>query len=207
MHKVIAVNLNDQVYQLDERGYAMLRTYLDQAEAQLAANPDKSEIVRDLEQAIGEKFLRDVSPTKTLVTIADVERVLQEIGPVDGGTNHAGAGSPPAGASGPTPPRRLYQIREGAMISGLCNGLAAYFNLDPTIVRMTAVILAVLETSAFDRPPVVTIGVYTVLMFLVPYARASQPGVPPRAHEAFPDKVQYRVERVKAFLGLHHPAR
>jgi len=207
MHKVIAVNLHDQVYQLDERAYEILRAYLDRTDAQLATNPDRNEIVRDLEQSIGEKFVRSVSPTKTVVTTSDVERVLAEIGPVDGGTNHTTTANTSAGTPERTP-KRLFQIRDGAMISGLCNGLAAYFNLDPTIVRVAAVFAAIIETSVADRPPVVTVGIYTVLVFLVPYAKAtSERGATQGANEAFPDKVQHQVERVRGFFGLRHSVR
>jgi len=94
------------------------------------------------------------------------------------------------------------------MISGLCNGLAAYFNLDPTIVRVAAVFAAIIETSIADRPPVFTVGIYTVLVFLVPYAKtASERGATQGANEAFPDKVQHQVERVRGFFGLRQSVR
>ena len=32
-------------------------------------------------------------------------------------------------------PRRLYQIREGSVFSGVCKGLAAYLNLDVSVIR------------------------------------------------------------------------
>ena len=32
--------------------------------------------------------------------------------------------------------KRLYRSREDRMISGVCGGLADYFNVDPTLVRL-----------------------------------------------------------------------
>jgi phage shock protein PspC (stress-responsive transcriptional regulator) len=32
--------------------------------------------------------------------------------------------------------RRLYKINEGKMIDGVCGGIAEYFSIDPTIVRV-----------------------------------------------------------------------
>ena len=32
--------------------------------------------------------------------------------------------------------KRLYKIDQGKMISGVCGGLAEYFDTDPTIVRL-----------------------------------------------------------------------
>lgn len=38
-------------------------------------------------------------------------------------------------------PKRLYRQTEGAMLAGVCGGLAEYFNIDPSIVRLGAVAL------------------------------------------------------------------
>jgi phage shock protein PspC (stress-responsive transcriptional regulator) len=43
-----------------------------------------------------------------------------------------------------TAPKRLYQIREGAMLSGVCMGIAAYLNIDVTVVRIVFVLLTLL---------------------------------------------------------------
>jgi phage shock protein PspC (stress-responsive transcriptional regulator) len=202
MQKVITINLNGNAYQLDETGYEALRAYLDQAGAQLTGNPDRAEIMRDLEQSVAEKCARFLGPGKTVVSALEVEQILREIGPVD-----SEAASPqPTTAQPAAHPRRLYQIREGAMLSGVCNGLAAYFNLDPTIVRVAFVVSAVLEMAITDDPPWMTVMVYVLLVFLVPYAKTSeQLAAAQGTSEGIPYKVQEVVERVKAkFAGLHH---
>lgn len=207
MHKVITINLNGHAYQLDEQGYEALRAYLADAEAQLAGNPDAPEILRDLEQSIAEKCLRILGPGKTVLATAEIEQILREIGPVDGSAGAAGTTrSEPTAAS--HQPRRLYQIREGAMLSGVANGLAAYFDIDPTIVRVAFVAAAVIETSIYDRPPMLTIGLYVLLMFLVPYAKTSAERAAAQGSSAsLPYKLQHAVEKVKAkFDGLHHRA-
>uniref|UniRef100_UPI0039789049 PspC domain-containing protein n=1 Tax=Salmonella sp. SAL4431 TaxID=3159886 RepID=UPI0039789049 len=37
--------------------------------------------------------------------------------------------------------KRLYRSRKNRMIAGICGGLAEYFNIDPVIVRVIAVLL------------------------------------------------------------------
>ena len=37
--------------------------------------------------------------------------------------------------------KKLYRIRNGSMLAGVCTGIAAYFNVDVNIVRLGAVIL------------------------------------------------------------------
>src|SRR5471032_770556 len=109
MQKVIAINLNGNAYQIDESGYAALVAYLEGAERQLKDNPDRAEIIKDLEQAIADKCRAFLGPHKTVVTAAEVDQIVREMGPVDG-AGAAGAepesGSAKSGAApdaGPPP--------------------------------------------------------------------------------------------------------
>ena len=38
--------------------------------------------------------------------------------------------------------KRLYKSRENRMLDGVCGGIAEYFNIDPTIVRLGWVIFS-----------------------------------------------------------------
>jgi phage shock protein PspC (stress-responsive transcriptional regulator) len=176
MQKVIVINLNGHAYQLDEAAYDALRAYLDRAESQLAGNPDRAEIMLDLEQAIAEKCQKCLGSQKSVVLVAEVDQILVEMGPVDAGTGESGAsahgadeGIPPKDGPKTTEgaPRRLYRIREGAMVGGICNGLAAFFGIDPTIVRVLFFVLVVISTG-------VGILVYLGLMFLIPEATTAE---------------------------------
>lgn len=37
--------------------------------------------------------------------------------------------------------KRLYRIEEGRMLFGVCGGIAEYFNIDPSLVRIGWVLL------------------------------------------------------------------
>src|SRR3954469_18198578 len=141
MNRVITINLNGVAYQLEESGYEQLRAYLDQASRQLEGNPDRDEILADIEQAIGDKFRALLGSYKTVVVAGEVAEVIKQMGPVQdtsGATPDAAgstAGAKPtesataagsAGPGSPRGPRRLYKITDGAMLSGVCNGLGAY---------------------------------------------------------------------------------
>ncbi len=39
--------------------------------------------------------------------------------------------------------KRLYRSRKDRKIAGVCAGLAEYFNIDPTVVRIIAVVLLI----------------------------------------------------------------
>src|SRR4029079_2436016 len=184
MQKVINISLNGIAYQLEEPGYNLLSAYLERAESRLKDSPDRAEVTADLEQAIGEKCRAVLGPHKTVVSTAEVEKIIEEMGPVESADEKAAGASADAAAGGassqtftsPPPRKRLYQIREGAMWSGVCNGIAAYLNVDVTWIRLAFVLLTIF-TSGF------WFIVYIVLMFVVPVAttpedRAAAFGMP-----------------------------
>jgi len=39
--------------------------------------------------------------------------------------------------------KRLYRLREGRVVAGVCAGLAAYFGIDPTLVRLAFAVVTV----------------------------------------------------------------
>ena len=43
--------------------------------------------------------------------------------------------------------RRLYKLNHGQMLDGVCGGIAKYFGLDPTLVRLAWVLFTVLGGS------------------------------------------------------------
>ncbi len=56
--------------------------------------------------------------------------------------------------------KRLYRVRTGRMIWGVAGGLAKYFNIDPTIIRILFVISLFFGTLGF--------WVYIIMAIIVP---------------------------------------
>jgi phage shock protein C len=56
--------------------------------------------------------------------------------------------------------RKLYRSRTNRQVAGVCGGLAQYFNLDATLIRVLFVLLAVLGGSG--------IVLYLALWIIVP---------------------------------------
>jgi phage shock protein PspC (stress-responsive transcriptional regulator) len=205
MQRVISINLNGNAYQIEESGFAALTTYLEGAERQLKDNPDCLEIVADLEQAIADKCRRFLGPHKTVVAASEVDQIIKDMGPVGGSDaksdghadgDAAGGGSSATadhgGSSGA--PRRLYLIREGSMIAGVCNGIAAYIHVDVTIIRIIVIALTLLSKGGF-------ILIYMVLAFVIPPAdtseeRAAAHGMPFNAQEVI-DRAKDHYSRFK----------
>ena len=193
MQKVITINLNGNAYQLDESGFEALRAYLARAEHELKENPDRTEIVADLEQAIADKCQKYLGPHKTVVTGGEIDQIVAEMGPVDGVAGEGGEtaadstakGKNASDAQGTT--KRLYRITDGAMIAGVCNGLATFLQVDVTFVRIAFVIAAFLTKG-------IGILAYVVMMFVVPEAKTP---VQRAAAEGAPFNAKDVVDRVK----------
>jgi phage shock protein PspC (stress-responsive transcriptional regulator) len=197
MNKVITINLNGNAYQLEEDGFDALRRYLESAAQRLEGNPDKAEIIADIEQSIGDKFRAVLGSTKTVVSTKEVEDVIAEMGPVQDDSDAQEATPPPAGAAAPgagaastgaqMPHRRLFRIREGAKIAGVCNGLAAYFGIEVTIVRLLFVIVSI----TFGAGALL----YLIMMFIIPPAET-----PAEKAEAYgaPSTAEEFIKRAKA---------
>jgi len=173
MQKVVNISLNGIAYQLEEPGYNQLRAYLERAESRLKDNPDRTEVMNDLEQAIGEKCARSLSPHKTVVNEAEIAKIIEEMGPVESAEEKA-AGAAPEGTAepaqpytGPQPRKRLFNIREGAMWAGVCNGIAAYINVDVTWVRIAFALITIFSWGGM-------ILVYIALAFIVPTAETAE---------------------------------
>jgi len=173
MQKVVSISLNGIAYQLEEPGYNQLRTYLERAESRLKDSPDRTEVMNDLEQAIGEKCARSLSAHKTVVNEAEIAQIIQEMGPVETAEEKA-AGAAPEGApeqadpyAGLQPRKRLFNIREGSMWAGVCNGIAAYLNVDVTWVRIAFVLITLFSWGGM-------IFVYIILAFIVPTANTAE---------------------------------
>ncbi len=202
MRKVTTINLNNNAYQIDEDGFEALRLYLEDAEAALAGNPDRADIMADLEQAIADKCRLALGAYKSVVSAAEIERILKEMGPVvsneqdaAGVAGEPGAAAGGSGGAGPAPrTRRLYRVTEGQQWTGVCNGLAAFAGVDVTWVRIAFVLLTIF-TGGF------WLIVYFVLVFVMPIA--STPEEVAAAHGQ-PFSAQELVDRVKK---KHHDFR
>jgi phage shock protein PspC (stress-responsive transcriptional regulator) len=114
---------------------------------------------------VADKCLARTGSTQKPVTLADLEPVLEEIGSVQD------AGAPDPAVTGG--PRRLEQVSEGAILSGVCLGIARYFGVDVTLVRVIAVLLLIFSGGTM-------ILVYAVLMLLLPFAPLQRSDVPVR---------------------------
>ena len=160
MQTVIQVSLSghSKTFQLEEEAYRSLQAYLERARSRLKRDPDHEEVLRDLEQSIGEKLAQSLRPENRVVSRKEIDVVLDEVGAVNTGNGDA------ADAAQFGRPRRLCRIEEGKWIFGVCQGLAAYSGIAVEWVRSIFVIVSVFSGG-------IPVLIYLVLMFALPVVR------------------------------------
>ncbi|HYM36744.1 MAG TPA: PspC domain-containing protein, partial [Steroidobacteraceae bacterium] len=93
--------------------------------------------------------------------------------------------------------KRLYRIRNGAMISGVCQGLAAFLNVDVAIIRVIFVVLTLVSGGMMALA-------YIAMTFIIPCAntgeeRAAARGEPFNAQEVIDQAKKHYSEFKKEF--------
>lgn len=143
MKETVNANIGSLAFTLDEDAYRKLKEYLEAIGRHLPA--DDTDTLGDIERRIAEIFRERVSSPLRVITLAEVEEAMQRMGdPADFGSDRSGAEEGTAGpaASASEPVRqRLYRSRSNRSIAGICGGLAEYFTLDPTLLRLLTLFL------------------------------------------------------------------
>lgn len=149
MNKTITVTLNGVVFALEEDAYEVLKKYLEDIKRHFAADEERDELARDIEASIAEKFSEIIKGSKSVITLADVDKLIAELGRVDEiaeeapleGEASAKASAKASAVSGEYKiGRKLYRNPDDQIIAGVCSGLAAFFGVDPVIVRLLFVV-------------------------------------------------------------------
>lgn len=153
MKKVININFQGRVVPIEETSYEMLKQYVDSLRNYFAKEEGKDEIINDIESRIAELFNEKLKAGAFCITDEDVSQILNNMGrPQDFAEvdEEGDARSGPAYESEAEPnyqsanrrTKTLYRDEDNRIAGGVCSGLAAYFNIEPVIVRLIFVVFA-----------------------------------------------------------------
>ncbi|HWL61679.1 MAG TPA: PspC domain-containing protein [Steroidobacteraceae bacterium] len=182
MRKVTLVSLGGNAYQLEEAAHEQIASYLDRAGRSLAGNPDRAEILADLEQAIADKCDSFLGKHKNVISADEAAQILREMGPVlgngaQGDAQRQSDGGPEAAedyagftygqdAADMARRKRLMRIPSEGMVGGVCAGFAAYLHIDVVWVRLGFVLLTLCTGVWFFA--------WLVLLIVMPAARTPE---------------------------------
>jgi phage shock protein PspC (stress-responsive transcriptional regulator) len=181
MKKTIKANLGGVEFTFNDDAYALMERYIESLrEALCAQKYDTNEILKDIECRSAE-ILFEEHPGNHIITSEDVALLIERLGVPEeiiadadpsGASSSANEEMPPSPPSSqpypPLPPvaKRLYRNPEGKMIGGVCNGIATYFDVDPTWIRLASVLLLFVSFSTCAV-------IYIILWVVLPEARTT----------------------------------
>lgn len=129
------------VFHIDEDAYSRLKRFLAALEQKLKSDTNRKEIIADIEARIAELLNARLGEKRQAVILADVEFVIEIIGEPEVIFDEEPRQEKKERAGKQQSYRRMYRDPDRRIIGGVCAGLAAYWNLDPTMVRVVFVLL------------------------------------------------------------------
>lgn len=196
MKITLSVNLGGYSFNIDEDAYSELKRYLRNLELHFAAEESSAEILSDIESRMAELFRAKLTSYKQVITIEDVNSTISVLGaPEDISDNEGKSAKEKFSTPGY---HRMYRDPDHRIIGGVCAGMAAYWNMDPWIVRLIFVIVTLLGG--------VGILVYLILYIVLPEAKTTaqkieMKGEPVNIHN-IKDSVKKEFDTVKKNMNL-----
>lgn len=151
MNKIININLAGRLIPIDEAAYDQLRDYLNRLKVFFSREQGGDEIVRDMEDRMGELFqdkLKKGSPCIMADDIQDMIRIMgspeqieSEAGEEENSNTNRREKGEPVNNNTKIRERNLSRSKKDNLIGGVCGGIANYFNVDPTIIRIALVLI------------------------------------------------------------------
>ena len=160
MKKIIQVNLSGRAISIEDAAYEQLQQYLQSLRVHFSTEKSKEEILNDIEGRIAELFQEKLQRGLNAITETELEEVIASIGRPEDFTDLA----EPSASAGPTQTlrqqKRLYRDTDDKVLGGVCSGIASYFGIDPTIVRL---LFAIVTFGGFGTGFLIYIALWILL--------------------------------------------
>lgn len=159
MKEVINVSIGNQPFALDVDAYRTLSDYLAEVRSRLAENSD--EVMADIESRFAEIFREGLSSSRMVVSIAMVEAAISRMGaPEDFGPKRTSATADGANTYSRRDVNRIRRSRTNRSIAGICGGLAEFFHIDATLLRLVTLLLILFGGMS--------LWIYIILWIIIP---------------------------------------
>jgi phage shock protein PspC (stress-responsive transcriptional regulator)/uncharacterized membrane protein len=164
MKKTLTVNISGIVFHIDEDAYDKLNRYLGRIRQYFSTEEGCDEILSGIEGRIAEMFQEKIRDQRQVITLDDVKEVIGQLGEpeqIGGEEPHEKEAPRTYTEKGP---KRLYRDPDDKYIAGVCGGLGAFFQVDPTWIR---IIFLIGIFAGFG------ILLYLILWIVIPRARTT----------------------------------
>ncbi|MCL1821888.1 MAG: PspC domain-containing protein [Prolixibacteraceae bacterium] len=183
MKKTFTINISGTIFHIEEDAFEKLQRYFQNLKKHFGNNTEGQEIMDDIENRIAELFTEWSKGESKVITVDWVEQVIETMGTTedfeqeDGESGHC--------VNSLSSKKRLYRNPDDRIIAGVCSGLSAYFNINPTIVRVIFVLLIFASCTG--------ILVYIILWIAVPRAATTAQRLEMRGEEVNVNNIQRTV--------------
>jgi phage shock protein PspC (stress-responsive transcriptional regulator) len=172
MNKTVTINISGIIFHIEEDAYEKLSRYLGTIRGYFSDSDGRDEIMTDIEARIAEMLQEKVSQSKQVVLMADVDHVISVMGQPEefaAGTDESYGQTKkeePQENYTRTGRKRIFRDPDDKMLGGVCSGVAAYTNTDPTWIRIAFVIAALISFGTW-------LLIYVLLWIIIPEARTT----------------------------------
>lgn len=163
MKKTFNINLNSQVFCIDEDACVQLQNYIETLEKYYLAEEDGKEIMADIESRIAELFQDFLQKShKEVISQAEIDKVIEIMGTPDVIIDEDAELS----QERKTIKRKLYRDPDHAILGGVASGLGAYLSIPAIWLRLAFILLLFCYGM--------TLIVYIVLWIVIPKANTAK---------------------------------
>ncbi len=154
MDKTKNISLGGFSFLIEENAYTALSQYLAEVRQHLQHNSDRDEIIFDVEQRMAE-LLKDRTANREVIMHQDVLYLIEVLGKPeqyveDEEADKATNAAPEASAKAFSANKPLYRDIDDRKIGGVLSGLAHYFNISPTMLRIVFTVIFTLFFMIVD---------------------------------------------------------
>lgn len=160
MKKTFNINLNGQLFCIDDDAYNQLQAYIEKLEKYYLTEKDGQEIMADIESRIAELLRTSLQKShREIVSLSDILQVIEIMGSPETiiEEDTQSSASPQQEI-----PKKLYRDADNRILGGVASGLSIYLGLDAVWLRLAFIVL-----SFFYG---ITILLYLILWIIVPKA-------------------------------------
>lgn len=176
MKKTLTVNLGGIVFNIDEDAYQLLDNYLSNLRIHFNREEGTDEIMDDFETRISELLNERIKLGFQVITIEHVEEVIKRMGkPEEIFADEDASGASESkrffneDKSGKVK-KRLMRDPDDRILGGVAGGLALYWGIDVTIIRLILLVLLFLPVPV---PGSLIVTLYLIMWLVVPLARTA----------------------------------
>ena len=181
MDKTKNISLGGFSFLIEENAYTALSQYLAEVRQHLQHNSDRDEIIFDVEQRMAE-LLKDRTANREVIMHQDVLYLIEVLGKPeqyveDEEADKATNAAPEATAQAFSTNKPLYRDIDDCKIGGVLSGMAHYFNISPTMLRIAFAVCLILSFVVsyrwiflFNGVSWAIIILYILLWMIVPAA-------------------------------------